>query len=339
MLAARMPRARIVGVDLSAASIAASHDQCARYGLDHVSFHRMPLEEVATLGQDFDLVHCHGVLHHLADPSAGLRALAAVTRPQGAISAMVYARYGRTGVYMLQDLAKRLGLDANNGGAPFMQALVKHLPDRHPLAMLPWGERPDLPIEEVADMLLHPRDRAYTVHDVRELVDSAGLALHRWLGNAVYEPAVSPLGALGEHAIAQAGPWERAAAMELFHGRLITHSFVLTHPNRPTAAELFSGPGMVDAVPVRSPHLSATVDGDQLALENRALQVPVRVTGPVEKLLPWLQAVDGRASVGVITWQVHQGRLDAATMRDALALFERLYQADIIELRSGAARG
>ena len=88
-----------------------------------------------------------------------------------------------------------------------------------------------------------------------------------------------------------------------------------------------------------SPHLSATVEGDQLVLENRALQVQVRVTGPVAVLLPWLQAIDGRASVGVITWQVHQGRLDAATMRDALALFERLYQADIIELRSGAARG
>jgi len=339
MFAARMPKARIVGVDISAQSIAVSRAQCAEHGLDRVTFHEMPLEDIGALGQDFDLIHCHGVLHHLVDPVAGLRVLASTLRPHGVISAMVYARYGRTGVYMLQDLAHRLGLDAANGGPELMKELVRHLPDRHPLAMLPWGERPDLPIEEVADMLLHPRDQAYTVHGVRALVEGAGLVLHRWLGQAVYEPAVSPLAALTPGALADADAWERAAAMELFHGRLITHDFLLTHPNRPTAAELFRGAGLVDAIPVRSPHMGYEVQGETLVLQNRALQVPVYVSGPIDTLLPWIQAVDGKSSVGVITWQVKQGRLDAAAMRDALQLFERLYQADVIELRTGTARG
>jgi 2-polyprenyl-3-methyl-5-hydroxy-6-metoxy-1,4-benzoquinol methylase len=43
------------------------------------------------------------VLHHLADPDAGLRALRSVLKPEGAIDLMVYARYGRTGISMLQD--------------------------------------------------------------------------------------------------------------------------------------------------------------------------------------------------------------------------------------------
>jgi len=333
LLAARMPQANIVGIDLSPASLAVSREQCARHGLDHVSFHELPLERVGELGVDFDVVHCHGVLHPLADPAAGLRALAAVTRPEGVISAMVYARYGRTGVYMLQDLAHRLGVHADDDGAAFMKALVQNLPDRHPLAMLPWGERPDLPIPEVADMLLHPRDRAYTVPDVRGLLDDAGLVLHRWLGHALYEPDVSPLAGLP--ALEHASLWDRAAAMELYQGRLITHSFLATHPSRPTSYELFRGPALVDAIPTLSPHLGTAQEGDLLVAHNRALQLPVHVRAPFDVLAPWLREVDGRSSVGVITWRHYQGRVSAAAMQDALALFERLYQADIIELRTG----
>ena len=336
LLASRLPRARIVGIDLSPVSLAASREQCARYGLDRTRFVELPLERVAELDQDFDLVHCHGVLHHLADPAAGLRALAAVTRPEGVISAMVYALYGRTGVYMLQELAQRLGLRADPDGTATMHELVRQLPDRHPLAMLPWGERPDLPLPEVADMLLHPRDRAYTVPDVKELLTDAGLVLHRWLGHAVYEPDVSPLA--GQPALAAADPWTRAAAMELFHGRLITHSFLATHPTRKTSYDLFRGAALVDAVPSLSPHLANVRDGDTLVLYNRALQVPVQVRGPFDALAPWIKDIDGRASVGVLTWRRHQGRVGPDAIRDALALFERLYQADIIELRTADAR-
>ena len=58
----------------------------------------------------FDLIVCTGVLHHLADPDAGLRALRSVLNPKGAMYLMVYAPYGRTGVYMLQDYCRRLGI-------------------------------------------------------------------------------------------------------------------------------------------------------------------------------------------------------------------------------------
>ena len=64
----------------------------------------------ASLGRSFDLVVCTGVLHHLADPVAGLRALRDVLSPEGAMHLMVYAPYGRTGIYMLQEYCRRLGI-------------------------------------------------------------------------------------------------------------------------------------------------------------------------------------------------------------------------------------
>ena len=61
-------------------------------------------ERAAELGRRFDHVVCTGVLHHLPDPDAGLRALRDVLAPGGALHLMVYAPYGRAGVYMLQDV-------------------------------------------------------------------------------------------------------------------------------------------------------------------------------------------------------------------------------------------
>ncbi len=70
----------------------------------------MPIEHAGALERRFDLIVCTGVLHHLADPDAGLRALRSVLKPDGAMYLMVYAPYGRTGVYMLQDYCRRLGI-------------------------------------------------------------------------------------------------------------------------------------------------------------------------------------------------------------------------------------
>src|SRR6058998_370732 len=59
----------------------------------------------------FDYINCVGVLHHLEDSKAGLQALRSVLKADGAISLMLYGKYGRTGVYQLQELLRRLNFD------------------------------------------------------------------------------------------------------------------------------------------------------------------------------------------------------------------------------------
>src|SRR6202012_5190076 len=80
------------------------------YRLANLELHFLPIEELPTLGEVFDLIVSTGVLHHIADPLAGMKALATCLRRDGVLSVMLYAKYGRIGVELMQSVFSDLAL-------------------------------------------------------------------------------------------------------------------------------------------------------------------------------------------------------------------------------------
>ena len=72
---------------------------------------------------------------------------------------LVYAKYGRTGIYMMQHLCEQLAVPPEDDPIRHLQKLAKNLPPLHPLHM--FGQRTDdlNYTAGVADALLHPQDR------------------------------------------------------------------------------------------------------------------------------------------------------------------------------------
>lgn len=318
-----MPEARVMGVDISEASLEISAEQCEAHGIDNVVHRKLRLEDIASTGLMFDFVCCTGVLHHLEDPVAGLRALGDVTRSHGAIMVMVYARYGRQGVYMLQELATKLGLGMDELTAAKVQKLLAMLPAQHPFRML-YPPGTVISLEEVMDMVLNPRDRSYRVEDVRSLVEDSGLRFHRWLGNATYRPEMTAMGRaglLGE--VDGMDPWDQASAAELAFGSLFKHSFVVTHPERKTAAELFDGAGLLSAYPNVSPHLRIEESGSDLVATHEGHPVRIETVAPAAELALLLQACDGTRSVSQLALAMGDNVIEA---------YRHLYHADLITL-------
>ncbi|MGA8382361.1 MAG: class I SAM-dependent methyltransferase, partial [Stellaceae bacterium] len=130
--AVRWPRAQVIGIDVSAKSIAFTQGLKRKYALANLEVRLLAVERAAELGQRFDHVVCTGVLHHLPDPDAGLRALHDVLEPTGALNVMVYAPYGRAGVYLLQDYCRRLGIGGTMPEIRDLAATLKALPTDHP---------------------------------------------------------------------------------------------------------------------------------------------------------------------------------------------------------------
>src|SRR5262249_22229925 len=111
------PECSVTGVDFSKASITHEEQLRARHNLTNLTLRVMDLREVRSLGNCFDFILSTGVLHHLADPTKGLRALASVLDPaHGAMVLMLYGRAGRVGIYLLQDALRRMGVQQTPEG-------------------------------------------------------------------------------------------------------------------------------------------------------------------------------------------------------------------------------
>jgi SAM-dependent methyltransferase len=262
--ALRWPRAKVVGIDVSAKSIHFSEGLKQKHALDNLELQQLAIERAAELGRHFEHVVCTGVLHHLCDPDTGLRALHDVLAPNGALHLMVYAPYGRAGVYMIQDYCRRLGIGATDQDIADLAASLKAMPADHPLAPL-LRNSPDFADKTgLADALLHPQDRPYSVPQLMEFLERGDLCFGRWVRQAPYLPWCGALAAT-PHGRRLAGLPAQAqyAAIELFRGTMLRHGVVAYRKNGPVqpASVDFDGETWLDYIPVRLP--------DTLAVRER----------------------------------------------------------------------
>ena len=274
--ALRWPRAHVTGIDVSRTSILATRKLQTRHGIDNLELHELPVERASELKNSFDHVVCTGVLHHLPDPSLGLRSLRDALAREGAMHLMVYAPYGRAGIYMLQDYCRRLGIDATTSDIRDLAAAMALLPPQHPLAPLMRSARDFHDEAGLADALLHPNDRAYSVPQLFEFLAEAGLSFGRWLRQAPYLPRCGLLAASPHNArMAALPPVEQYAAAELFRGAMVEHSVVAYRDDHLTARPVaFDGEAWPAYVPVRLPDTIVVQDrlpaGAAAVLINRA---------------------------------------------------------------------
>lgn len=249
---------------MSAASIAHSAALAAHHDVGNLELHRLSVEDVGDLGERFDHIVCTGVLHHLADPELGLRRLREVLAPGGAITLMVYARYGRAGVYLFQEYSRRLGVGTSPDELADLVATLREIPLGHPLSRLLRETRDFADDDALADALCSPRDLAYSVPEVLELLEVAGLRFGRWQRQAPYLP---DCGAMGEtpHAglIAKKSPREQYALMELFRGTMTRHTVIAFDSGDSTSGVLdFTDPVAAQWMPV--PVTTAIAVGERL---------------------------------------------------------------------------
>ena len=150
---------------------------------------------------------------------------------------MVYAPYGRAGIYMLQEFCRGIGIQATDDEIRDLVVALAALPAGHPLARL-LREAPDFRQEAaLADALLHPQDRAYSVPQLFDFIRGAGLTFSRWVRQAPYSPHCGVMAQL-PHAsrIAALEPAQQYAAAELFRGAMMSHSVIVRRDGSPRPA-------------------------------------------------------------------------------------------------------
>lgn len=327
------PEAHVTGIDVSTVSLRYTRELQDKYGLDNLELRQLPIEQVQELGRSFDQIVCTGVLHHLPDPDRGLRALRDVLAPDGALHLMVYAAYGRAGIYMLQQYCRLLGIGTSEADLRALGATLGALAADHPLAGVLRGWRDFQNPDALADALLHPLDRAYTVPELYAWLERCGMAFGRWFEQAPYLPQCGMVAKTPHAARLAALPApEQHAAVELLRGTMVRHNLIAYRDDRPGARQpiAFVGAGWLDYVPIRVPWTVTVRErlppGSVAVLINQAhtfTDLVLTVDALEDRLLG---AIDGQRTIREIVQTV--SRDSRSRERQAGAFFERLWQYD-----------
>lgn len=289
----------VVGVDQSSASLAHERFLQERHGLSNLHLYQGDLLDIHRLGQRFDHIVCTGVLHHLSDPDAGLRALAGVLEPKGTMLLMVYGSTARAGVYLLQDALRRLKVPQTASGVAFARRIVAQLPERHHVRSYVEAAAELKHDAAFVDTFLHPQDRAYTVPELLDLLARNGMAWQAWIDNALYYPdaALRHFDADIQAAVAQLPEPEQWAVVEMLTQRLGMHICLVRHaaPARRRIPD-FEADDWPSLVPHRSPDLRALPKiGWPTASARYALGPQTLELGTIEAAL--LDATNGERSL------------------------------------------
>ncbi len=315
---------RITWLDRSAAARKVATARAGVRRLDNVVFEEGSILDLPRSGLGpFDYIDCCGVLHHLPNPAEGLAALVSVLAEGGGIGLMVYAPHGRTGVYMLQDALRILASAEEPPPARVEVAkrLWKGLPETAWLKKNPWiDDHINGGDAGLYDLLLNPRDMAFTVPQLAALVEGAGLRVTCLVEPLRYDPDTWLTDPKLRARTAALAPMARAALAEAVCGNMGIHIAYCVRASDPPAPADPDAPG---AVPVLR-----ELDGPTLAKGLRPdglLPVTwdgLRAAVPVPRLAgALLSRIDGRRSWGEIVDDVVAGGAPReATERDRAAL-------------------
>jgi SAM-dependent methyltransferase len=89
------PKAHLLAVDISLASLAYARRKTRELGLRNIEYAQADILELGTIDRTFDSIESVGVLHHLAERTAGWRVLVSLLRPGGTMRIGLYSNLAR----------------------------------------------------------------------------------------------------------------------------------------------------------------------------------------------------------------------------------------------------
>jgi hypothetical protein len=169
---------------------------------------------------------CVGVLHHLENPVDGLNRLKSVLEDDGFISIMVYGKYGRTGIYQMQDLMKIINTTTDNYPSKInnFKNIYKQLRRNN------WFKLGEHLIsdhnesdEGIVDLILHCQDTSFSVSELYNYINKCNLNIIDFSPSVryKYKYKINNIG-YPDNII------EKYSINELFFGDIIKHSFYIS---------------------------------------------------------------------------------------------------------------
>ncbi|KZZ49023.1 hypothetical protein A3759_04285 [Thalassolituus sp. HI0120] len=163
----------ITALDLSHQALAYAQMKADQYQVENIDFIQGDILLAERLGQQFDVIECSGVLHHMQDPQTGLNALVKQLKGNGLIKIALYSTAARANIIKLRnDLEQNMPTEAHD------MRLIREAMLQGSLT----GDWSDIfnsadfySLSACRDLLFHQQEHTYTCAQLQQLLDNAEL--------------------------------------------------------------------------------------------------------------------------------------------------------------------
>jgi Tfp pilus assembly protein PilF/SAM-dependent methyltransferase len=164
----------VLAVDLSRASLGHAARKAAEAGVTAITFGQADILQIGALQRSFGFIECSGVLHHMADPFAGWRALLDCLKPGGLMLTAFYSATARTAIAETRDWIKREGFPATPDGIRAARTQLMENDPQGPLRTILTS--PDFCTTSACrDLLFHVQEHNLTLEQIADFLDENGL--------------------------------------------------------------------------------------------------------------------------------------------------------------------
>lgn len=179
--------AKVAAIDLSLASLAYAKRMAREMGVHNIRFAQADILKLGMLEERFDVIECVGVLHHMADPEAGLTVLLGLLKPGGFLKLALYSETARREIVHLRETLPDLSV----ASSPDQIRVFRHelLASESPrdMGLRAFGDF--YAMSSFRDLLLHVQEHRFTLQQIDEMLRRHDLTL---LGMVVQDSAVKP---------------------------------------------------------------------------------------------------------------------------------------------------
>ncbi len=223
--------AEILAVDISGGALEVAAERLRRSGcIEFVDlrFHKESLFNLSDEGL-FDYINSIGVLHHLNDPSAGLKALSSLLSPSGLMHISIYSSAGRWAIQRIHRTLNMLGFSDHKADVKLARKLFENLPFDNEFRCnfkKKWFR--DCQVDaDFADMFLHPYETSFSLDELFELISEVDLYFAGFSNPQVWDLSRLLRGEFLERAISLS-QFEQWKLIEELDTQIISFDFFLS---------------------------------------------------------------------------------------------------------------
>ena len=167
-----LPGAKVLAIDLSRTSLAYAVRKTGELGHQHrITYAHADILELAESGRTFFMVQSVGVLHHMADPFAGARAVSRMVKPGGMLALGLYSSRAREHL----NPAKALGRTYTAQTVREFRNAIVNAPEDDPVHRPIVVSRDFYATSGCRDLLMHVNEHQHTIADIQRILDENDL--------------------------------------------------------------------------------------------------------------------------------------------------------------------